>query len=611
MSFKLPRRRSLIPSQLPPIPPAPPLPPPVENICISQSPPMPLSNPRASGPTRLMRRVSSLFSSRKKRPPNLVSLPDAKVDIKWQAFDDAHSLTETEVSEDDIRRPSGLGRAVSISSNRSLPPSPFTAIDEESPFHTPPTAGFERARTMSSPNVLRSTPVKSRAKFARRSSFTAPLTKPRPSPISLIPTEILVTILSFLPRDSVVSLANTSRELCTAARITFYGLIDLRTIRSNRVESLITLLAFRRDLAEIVHTFKCHIWPSFFISSSNTQGIYSTLGSPQLTATFTVAFQNMHNLSTLLLPSFDHSFLRHHSAFGLRNLTFLNPSLSGPETIQLFTWLNGQTNITHLMFPLLVESPDTLAIPATIDTHHNDRYINNTLTDSLNTNGVFLTPSSKISPSCSPMTPSFAFTPSPQTPVTPFNSPNLLPSITTLHAPPIIFMSLLAAAPTIGPRPLRNVILNINTTLYTGLRPGALMHSLQGIVRLELRFGSAVDRRTIEKVLRAAGAALTGEGVDGHVLQDLQIELTESAANDDQVLKIITSVLSRYQGLLTLGLHVSSTPSTQEGNHPLQPSPLNSVLSEADEAQVDLWLKTCPSLRSITLLSGRKWYHPV
>lgn len=88
------------------------------------------------------------------------------------------------------------------------------------------------------------------------------------------------------------------------------------------------------------------------------------------------------------------------------------------------------------------------------------------------------------------------------------------------------------------PRPLRNATLSINTTLYTGLRPGALMQSLQGIKRLELRFGSAVDRRTIGKVLSAAGAALTGGGValsGGHALQGLQIEFTKSAANDDQV----------------------------------------------------------------------------
>lgn len=389
---------------------------------------------------------------------------------------------------------------------------------------------------MSSPNLLGSMVATSKVKFGRRSSFMA-TTHPRPSLISLVPTEVLVSVLSFLPRDGVVYLATTSREFYSATKHIFYETIDLRTVRSNRVESLITLLAFRHDLAEIVRTFECHSWPSFFLPDSDPRGIYSTSGSPQLTATFTIAFQNMHNLTTLLLPSFDHVFLRHHSAFGLRNLTFLNSSLSGPETTQLFTWLNGLTNITRLMFPHLVESPDTLVIPASIDTPHSDRCTTNTLTDSLNTNGALLAPSSKTSPPCSPA-PSFLFASSPQTPVTPFNCPTLLPSITTLHATPTMFTSLLAVGPTMDPRPLRNATLSINTTLYTGLRPGALMQSLQGIKRLELRFGSAVDRRTIGKVLSAAGAALTGGGValsGGHALQGLQIEFTKSAANDDQV----------------------------------------------------------------------------
>jgi hypothetical protein len=63
------------------------------------------------------------------------------------------------------------------------------------------------------------------------------------------------------------------------------------------------------------------------------------------------------------------------------------------------------------------------------------------------------------------------------------------------------------------------------------------MHSLQGIERLELKFGSAVDRRTIGKVL-SAGAALTGDGAapsERHALQDLQIALTESTTTADQV----------------------------------------------------------------------------
>ena len=69
--------------------------------------------------------------------------------------------------------------------------------------------------------------------------------------------------------------------------------------------------------------------------------------------------------------------------------------------------------------------------------------------------------------------------------------------------------------------------LTINTTLYTGLRPAALMAALQaqGVRRLGLRFVcESVDRRTVEKVLGAVGAVLgspqtqskgEGEGEEG------------------------------------------------------------------------------------------------
>ena len=57
-------------------------------------------------------------------------------------------------------------------------------------------------------------------------------------------------------------------------------------------------------------------------------------------------------------------------------------------------------------------------------------------------------------------------------------------------------------------RPLKSVSLNINNTLYNGLRPAALMASFHGIHHLALRFGESVDRRSYEKVLGAVGAAL-------------------------------------------------------------------------------------------------------
>ncbi|KAF8063459.1 hypothetical protein FPV67DRAFT_1371599, partial [Lyophyllum atratum] len=410
-------------------------------------------------------------------------------------------------SIDDIRRPSGLGRAASISSNRSLPPSPFTAIDEESPFHMPTSGGYERMRAMSSPNPLRLAGFKNKTKPLSRSSSAARRNtkKDRHPSIPRMPQEVLVVILSFIPRHAVASLATTSRDFYHAAKVVFYETLDLRTLQPNQVERLVTLLAYRPDLTGFVRTFECHTWPVFFPPQSGLNGVHthSSSFSPALTATFTIAFQNMHLVTSLVLPSFDHTFLRHHSAFGLKRLTFLSDTMSITETTKLFSWLDGQTNITHLAFPNLVDPNDTPANTYLTDISNGAQHPSNTLTDTLNTHGRGLSNSS-ITPLGTPTSP-FIFLP-PSTPKSPFNSPALLPALTHLVATPSIITSLIATRPTVVPRPLQSVTLTINNTLYTGLRPAALLNTLLGITSLVLKFGSTVDKRTIGKVLSAAAA---------------------------------------------------------------------------------------------------------
>jgi hypothetical protein len=247
----------------------------------------------------------------------------------------------------------------------------------------------------------------------------------------------------------------------------------------------------------------------------------------------------MHQLTTLVLPSFDETFLRHHSAFGLKKIIFLCTSMSAVQTVELFSWLDGQTNITHLAFPNLVEqdnispiskgstdTPDAKVIPLSVKL---DSRV-------LNVDTTFL-PAHKTTPSCSPISP-FPFVPSLTTPVSPFNSSTLLPALSTLEATPSIVTSLISSMSALLRRPLTHVILNINTTLYAGLRPGALMTSLQGVTTLKLKFGSGADRRTQGKLLSAAGAGLTGDGVKDlgkQGLQVLQIEIPDSDDDADQV----------------------------------------------------------------------------
>ncbi|RDB22010.1 hypothetical protein Hypma_011064 [Hypsizygus marmoreus] len=603
-----------------PIPQNIPFPPAVENISTVQSSATPSAAAAngKSGRNGLIRRVSSIFANRKKRPSNTVITPLAvgtpsPAGSRWRITSDDSSLAESKESEDDIRRPSGLGRAASFSSNRSLPPSPFPAIDEESPFHITPTSGFERTRAMSSPNLLGSFMLV-KAKLSRRSSISGRQSKtPSPPLVPQMPPEVILVVFSFLPRPTVATFAVTSRVFCAAARFVLYDTLDLRTLQPERVEKLVTLLAYRQDLTDIVRTFECHTWPSFFPPHSNINPVKMPSFSPALTATFTVAFQNMHLVTSLVLPSFDHTFLRHHSAFGLRRLTFLSRTMSAAETTQLFTWLDGQTNITHLAFPNLVEQEDTPGTPKHCDTPKGARYPNNTLTDSLNTNGLLFPSTPTITtPLCSPSSPSFPGRALPPTPKTPFNSPTLLPALTTLVASSSIISSLMASGSMSFKRPLNVVTLSINRTLYTGLRPAALLGTLQGITHLTIKFGPVVDRRTVGKVLSAGTVLCDAQDTRNQVLRVLEIELSDSTAGADQALyKIINTVIPRYHSLFTLRTQFSSHSSP---NHvpSIAASESSAIsISERDEGHFKAWSKHCPSLQSIQLLSGAIWERPL
>ncbi|KAG6816225.1 hypothetical protein H0H87_007596 [Tephrocybe sp. NHM501043] len=620
MSF-LHRRRSFGPGLLPStsedaLPPLMHFPPAVENIHSNSSQPhlvSLISKGRKTSAGTLIRRVSSLLGKRPKREPAFAPLNvRAPPESRWKPINADDDGSESDVSFDDIRRPSGLGRSVSISSQRSLPPSPFTAIDEESPFHLATKAAHERSRAVSSPNPPRfiATPPTN----LMPTSNMEYRNKNRPPPP--MPHEVLVGILSFIPRHAVASFAGASNDWCNAARSVLYETIDLRHLRSRQVELLVTLLAYRHDLAELVRTFECHTWPDFFPPQITVVGAHGHTHhpsfSPALTAVFTVAFQNMHLITTLVLPSFDYTFLRHHSAFGLSKLTILSLTMTSNETTQLFAWLDGQINITHLAFPnLLDSSTGSTSVNSSLTIPQTSLSQRNTLKDCLNTYDA--STSLSITPSSSPVTSLALLTPA--VPTSPFNSLSLLPALTTLVATPSIITSLVTTRPTAIPRPLGQVTLRISNTLYTGLRPAALLSALHGIAILILQFSPVVDRRTIGKVL-SAGAVLTlptntlsssssaissrdsTDGTSKALLQHLEIQITEQEAGADLALyKIISSSISRYQGLVGLRCCFASVPAPKEPPE----------LTNRETAQVTMWAKHCPSLKSIELLSGARW----
>lgn len=470
----------------------------------------------AMGASHIIRRVSSIFLSKKK------PLPDIKLanSLVNHHFTPSFSSSRDSIdSEDDIRRPSGLGRAVSIMSNRSLPPSPFMPHSPTSPY---PNQDYQRIRALSSPNLLQSFNTSKVVRQQPRPSSISlkngplieseltPLPLPPPSPASCLPKEVMVGVLSYLSRGTIASCSQVSKSFAAAARYSLYNTLNLDSLSLLQLEQLLALVASRRDLTELVSTFICHKWPPFFISDCHCRGTPPTgyvfqQKDALLTATFTLALERMTNITSLTLPAFDASLLAHHTALGLTRLTFMNYTMSESDARALFSWLNGQTNIISLRF-MNLEDVSPTKDPNTVS-------YRNSISGRLGVapTSPFLVPTTQSSP------------PVPAV-VSPFRSPILLPSLVELHATPSILTLLAFPAPQsslpspfLPPvlRPLTTVSLNITTTLYTGLRPATLMSPLRGISHLCLKFGSAVDRRTFEKVVGAAGGVLGGGEGEG------------------------------------------------------------------------------------------------
>lgn len=479
------------------------------------------------GSSHIMRRVSSIFLPRKKPKPLNLNLVDSALTTASSRVSYSSLRENGPDSEDDIRIPSGLGSAVTLVSNHSLPPSPFFAPETQDSFGPP--QDYMRTRAISSPNLLRSLTFTVRGKAAktRRDSIVIPATikEPRelPSPTLFskfrftLPAEVLILVLSYLPRSDMLSCSTVSRSYAAAARASLYNCIEFDTLSPVQCEQLIALLVSRSDLTDLVKTFICRKWPPFFLTDAYDQsGPVLDHRAALLTATFTLALERMSSLVSLTLPAFDISLLAHHSAFGLKSLTFLHHTASDACTKAMFAWLDGQTNITSLRFPHLDDTPQTKLDPipdAGLSKTHSSP---NLLTLSNGSVPRFLSTSPFSTPHPSPRSGSFMPSPSPPAPQYPlpdteqFASPTLLPNLAVLHAPPSL--ALLLATPLSSSatrRPLTSVLLNINTTLYNGLRPAALMGSLRGhTTHLALRFSEIVDRRTFEKMLGATGASL-------------------------------------------------------------------------------------------------------
>ncbi len=215
------------------------------------------------------------------------------------------SLSSSQSSMDDIRRPSGLG----------------PTIEEH--------ASVMRAYRVQVPPL-------------------PPYRPPKPMPeIPPLPMEVLATSLSLLPCTLVPAFALLSRDFLSAAQAVLYGNLDMRDVRNP--DTLWIFLVTRRALTSLTHTLRVPAWPS-----AQTRAYLI----PRVLA-------RMDNLRSLTLPSFDLRIVRHHSAFGLHYIEFGNTRISGQAEIELLMWRDGQTSIVSLRFPFLVDDNDDDESPPT------------------------------------------------------------------------------------------------------------------------------------------------------------------------------------------------------------------------------------------------------
>ncbi|PPQ77799.1 hypothetical protein CVT25_015293 [Psilocybe cyanescens] len=595
----------------------------------------------ALGASHIIRRVSSIFTTpRKKAPPSLSLVDHAlETDSRPRSFSSSRASSE---SEDDIRRPSGLGSPVTLTihSNRSLPPSPFSPTGPQEIYTAYSNDGngeYQRTRSVSSPNLLRSLSWKVRAKVKAHHASVAPspTSERRQSPLSpktstQFPSEIVVLIMSHLPRHNVALVAPVSKLYAAAARKTLYGSLDFDSLSPLQAEKLIAQLASRRDLTDLVTNFVCRAWPYFFLSDAHGQPAQNSRvfkhQDALLTATFTLALERMSNLDSLTLPSFDASLLSQHTAFGLKSLTFLNRTATDTEIKAVLTWLDGQVNITCLRFPNLKDTP-----PKTSDIPH--LHLDDTQS-SLDPPSPFLRPfaANGLSPYASPLPSPHSANFYPSTPPSPADilpPSTSLPNLKTLHATPTLAMVLSPPSESLHRRTLTSVTLNVNTTLYSGLRPAALMCALKGITHLALRFSDNVDKRSLEKVVGAAGASLglvnksppadillsdsqttTTSSAERFGLRSLDISFPKRSSmpsgREEALYKSLYASLARYKTLSSLRLFVDFPEQTKDDDE-TRGKDKDDTPSALELIIIASWVKLCPTLQFITLFSGSRW----
>ncbi|THH15453.1 hypothetical protein EW146_g5019 [Bondarzewia mesenterica] len=542
--------------------------------------------------------IASIFSIRSNKGLSNIANPA----YSWS---DSLSRSPSPPSPD-IRRPSGLGRrASSVDSTQSSPESSIPSTPQPFPIDN----DCRRARTLSSPNVLLSVPqVDTPVPTKPSSAFVKRIPPPNIDP-SLLSGTSFVSESSSL--STVLASADGQHPAKSMRRLRKTPLIPLSIVFSYVSRHDLTVLAraskrFRTAARSALYrTLHLSDLSNFSVDQcitvlASNQGIAELVHSfvfpffpsesPSFTLALTMAMRNMWHLSSLTLPRFVPDVLR-DVPFRLRSLTLLQDTMSvvKDEHSSFSSWLISQPDMVSLSLPNLI------------------------------------------------LDPSMDFT-------------VLFPNDASRLAHLTCFSGIPPLAAHIAPgRPLSHVTLHINSTLYDGLRPAALMSSLTRsstpITSLSIISSSlhAVDARTFAKLFLAAGSELP-------TLKELHVGW---ALEDEVLYKQISVLLPRLHDLRTLKLSqntrsspplLPSLPTSESAdltsffsltfptsdptsllaptapssplsfNFPTPPSSAHLLSSaprvprdQRERAHLASWARLCPTLCQVAFLSGARW----
>ncbi|KIJ67448.1 hypothetical protein HYDPIDRAFT_186216 [Hydnomerulius pinastri MD-312] len=441
----------------------------------------------------VFRRVSTLFAGRK-RTPSKSSPSQAARERGGIGFIRSHPLILSRTSSHSSPPSSPEIRRPSGLGRRASSLESTRSVVSEGYGRSDAEAGVNKGYYSSLPNLLDGPFNSPNTPVPHRTAQRA-----QRNATSGLPGNLWEAILSRLPKRDLPATALVSRTFCSASRLALYRSLDFQSIAEPRVEKLCAVLADNSGLGEQVVALACHFWPTSKPCSAD--------GNVDLVPAdgFLRALQNMRNLKILTLQSF--TFLLHHLPslpFVLTKLTILDESITQSQLTDIRSWLVRQSCLESLSFPNLIE---------------------------------FAGSDDSSSPSQSEI-----------------DDPHLLhdclPHLRWLHAPPQISTAICSSMK----HPLKRITLDVHDTLYTGLRPGAVLRALKGVQEMHLIFGHEVDKRTVEKFLGAAGGILAEEDGSGG-LESLDVEVLWMDNDAAETLyAIITSIISRFRGLLKLKL---------------------------------------------------------